>query len=536
MLTAAVGLRWVVALRNPIIFDDGPAFIDIARAMARSDFGSALAHPYHPLYSILIWWTPGSAGREELVGVVWSVVAGTAAVAALWWLLRPLFGAAVALTAAAFLAVHPYAVRFSADVQSDQVHLLFFLLASGFLVRALSRKQVAGAFAAGAATGLAYLTRPEAVGVLVVGAGLAVGGLFREQWSWRRTTAFLAALAAGFMLLASPYMFALWWLSGTLQLTQKKSVFGLIGLSPGTASSFDFMVLLGVVTLAAGLAWALRVRLREWLDTLRSRRISVPELAASGFSVVVIASLMSPLQVVELLASFAATLRPELVFLLVIGVIACARRPGAPSGRAFFFIGFVAVYSVVLFGLLHSAGYVSRRHLLPLSVLLTGYVAIGLHVLARAWASRRVRQGQPVAFEYVVVAILLLFVAIALPKTLRVHRSEQVAARVAAEWVREVAEPGDHIASLRPKAAYYAGLLWVPLREAEGGAREGASIRRLGARWVLAESSDLSPSGEKTLAVAPADGQRFELVYEVERHGKKAYVFEVHEPSSAWSR
>jgi hypothetical protein len=538
VLVFGLALRAWAAWHNPIIFDDGPAFIDIARAMARGDFGSALSHPYHPLYSALIWLTPGSSGHEEAVGVGWSIVAGTGAVAALWWLLRPLFGPVDSLVAAALLAAHPYAVRFSADVQSDQVYLALFLGASGLGVRALKGACRRRAFATGAVVALAYLSRPEGVGVLVVVVALAAAGALRGHWPLRRAIEFVAALGAGFVLLAGPYLACIFVFTGELRLTQKKSLLSLLGLSRWEAGSSDLIVPVGVLALALGLAWATRSQLRSWAVALRVRRFGVTEVAATLGCALLVVCLAAPTSALEFAALIASTLRPELAVLLAIGVVWSAGRPGAPGGRAFFFLFYLFVYGVALFGLLMTEGYLDRRHLLPVSVLLLGYVALGLDVLATALARRigpagargeRTKAGRAIAVG------VLLCIAIALPKTLRLHRSEEIAARQAAEWVAEQADAGDRIASMRPKAAYYAGLVWVPLLDA-GGLRDGASLRRMGTRWVLAEAGDLVSTDGHGLSIEPAPGQRFERVFDVERYGHRALVFEIHEPATAPGR
>ncbi len=530
---AGLGLRVGVAARTRVIFDDGPTFILLARAMARGDFGSALAHPFHPLYSMLIWLTPGSAGHEEAVGVAWSVAAGTACIPLLWWLLRPLFGARVAITAAALLVAHPYAVRGSADVLSDMVYLALFLLALAGMQRSVTRGEAGSAFAAGTATGLAYLTRPEGVGILIVGAVLLAGDVWQGRRRAGRALLVGASLCGGFALLALPYMRIIHVLSGELQLTRKKSLAVLLGLEQ--VEPIALGAGLGVVLLGVGAVWVMIARrggavapaaLRDWRPGLAM----VAGLVAIAIG---LAWLASPSALVRFAALFASTIRPELLVLLVVGVVVSARSGAAPSGRAFFFITTASLYGAVTFGLLTTAGYLSRRHLLPVAVVLLGYAAVGLLALAEQVARRL--GGAARSHVRVAVALVLACIAIALPKTLRDHRDEGVAARLAAEWVRDAATPGDRIATERNRTAWYSGLVWVPIADHEG-MRDGLELRRLGVRWVVAGERDLTERGGAELAVSPAPGQRFELTLEVERHGYRALVFEVHEPGPAAGR
>lgn len=530
----ALALRATVAWRNPVIFDDGPAFIEIARAMARGDFGSALAHPYHPLYSLLIWLTPGSAGHEEFVGVAWSVLAGTTSVVLLWWMLRPLFAGRVALAAAALFAAHPYAVRISADVQSDTLHLAFLLLGLGGVQRAAARADAGLAFAAGIAAALAYLARPEGFGVVVVGAILFAAAWMQGRLGSARAAMLAGSLGAGFALLAVPYMRIIEVLSGEWQLTQKKSLLTLLGLGQLQALGRPAVALaIGVLGLAAVFAVLVHRRGGMRWRPLRPGMGRLPELAAALAAVAVAALLVSPAAAARYVTLFVSTLRPEISILLVVGLVSSARNAAAATDRAVFFGATTAVHGMATFALLVTAGYLDRRHLLPLAVLLLGYAAVGSYAVADRICRLRTAGFDARARDAVALALVVLCIAIALPKSLRAYRLEAVAAREAAEWIRGVARPGDRVASARPRGAYYAGLVWVPIRPRDGtppASISGEALRRQGVRFVLATRHDLVGSDAPSLDVVPAAGQRFELVREVERHGYRAAVFEIHEP------
>ncbi len=530
VVLAGLGLRVLVAARMQVIFDDGPEFIAIARAMARGDFGGALAHPYHPLYSLLVWLTPGSAGHEELVGVAWSVAAGTACILLLWWLMRPLFGPRLAVISGALLAAHPYAVRMSADVQSDSLHLAFFLLGLGLLQRATTRIDAGLAFAAGVATGLAYLTRPEGIGVGVVGLVLIGADWARGRIGTGRLAGLAFALVGGFGLLALPYMRVIQVLSGEWQLTQKKSLSTLFGVAHLTGHPVALATACVAIALAIGaLVWVRRRGGLAWPG------VAGPPYVATAWAGVVTAVLVlgafivSPADALHWLALFASTLRPELVILLAVGVVASVRSGASPSSRSFFIGTVAAVHGLTTFALLVTAGYLSRRHLLPLAVVMLGHASLGLDALARAVASRWPGRSWSRTHARATIAIVLVVVAIALPKALRAFRAEAVAAKHAALWVREQANPGDRLATERSRTAYYASLVWVPMHTGDG-LLDGWSLRRRGVRWVVAGKRELADPQAHSLSVAPAPGQRFSLVHEVEANGFRALVFEVIEP------
>ena len=196
-------LRWFLAARGEVIFNDGPRFIDIAKAFVAGETDRALSHVYHPLYSWLAAKVYPLFGDYERAALAVSVTAGTLAGLPLWFLLRDLFGRRVAWVGLVLWAVHPFAAEYAANVQNDAVYLLFFLAAVAFLWRglaALPARSAAVSFAlAGASSALAYLTRPEGFGVVVLGAFWLVAGL----WKARHSSQTLSVLASSGSALAS---------------------------------------------------------------------------------------------------------------------------------------------------------------------------------------------------------------------------------------------------------------------------------------------------------------------------------------------
>ena len=187
LFAGAFLLRWFLAARGEVIFNDGPRFIAIARAFARGETRRALSHVYHPLYS---WFTAKLfplLGDYERAGLAVSVAAGTLIGVPLWFLLRDLFGRRVAWVGLVLWAVHPFATEYAANIQSDSIYLLFFTAAVAFLWRGLSALPAASAAApfalAGASSALAYLARPEGVGPVALGGFWLVAGLWHRRRS-----------------------------------------------------------------------------------------------------------------------------------------------------------------------------------------------------------------------------------------------------------------------------------------------------------------------------------------------------------------
>jgi hypothetical protein len=150
--------------------------------------------------------------RHFLAGRVFSVLCGTATVAALFWVGRRLYDNATGLAAAAFLAVSPIAVRDAHYVKLDVPTTMFVVFAHAALARLVVDREAAAQtkawIFAGLLAGLAFSTQYYAIFLAfpMIGVALAV----RQQFvSWLDPLRLLllstAAAAVGF-LIGTPFL------------------------------------------------------------------------------------------------------------------------------------------------------------------------------------------------------------------------------------------------------------------------------------------------------------------------------------------
>jgi 4-amino-4-deoxy-L-arabinose transferase-like glycosyltransferase len=475
---AAVALRMARWERTEVLFNDGPVFLALAERAAAGQLETLLQHPFHPLYPLLVaalraLTAPLGLGLET-TGVLVSALAGGAAVLALHGFVRRAFGPREGLVAAFLLAFHAGAVDSGGDVQSEALYLALFLAAAAALWRALSEARTGAALAAGAFAGLAYLTRPEGLGVALVGLGLVGVYTIRRRFPPRRGLALGVALAAGTAALALPYIAALSAESGQLQLTRKKSVGWVVG-SEGHAGSG------GLATGQPGMeapkipgagSWRLDVQVGGGASGGAAAPGGGADAATKADEVgpdpydSLVAPPWTPRGALaaarDLLDDSAGALRPEMLALVLAGVFVLRGRPGRRGG---FVAALVGAYGALLFALAMNVGYVSERHALPPLLLLLGYGAVGALSLGRALARLRAPAAGSERRARVATALLLAGVAaICLGKTLRRGSLEDVAERRAAEWVRAHASPGSVVAARKRRVAYYAGAPFVQLR------------------------------------------------------------------------
>ncbi len=517
LLGFAAALRWLMWSRAVTLFNDGPEFLALAKAAAAGDFGIVFSHPYHPLYSLLIAAVHGLGFDWENAGALVGVAGGTAAVGFLFLFVRDAFGAPAAWIGAGLLAVHGRAVEFSSDIQSDGLYLGFFLAGVWFGWRAWTRRSLRSAVAAGLASGLAYLTRPEGLGLACI--LVAIAGLEWSRGNWRLAPALriAAGVATAAALCVAPYVVAVQHHTGAWGLTQKKSVSQLTGAAPDATDVAAPAPIPRRVAASSPLhasippsLVATRALIDHGEDGLAVEHAgSTPKRAFASARM--------------LLRTGRSAFRYGALLLLVAGLVAAR---GRPSQRAFFVAAIAAAYAVVLYALTFSMGYVSRRHALPPLLPLFGYVGLGALALGswlanlswgrgKAWLGRASPLGIGVS-----IAALVAVGELATQREPR--REEDRAARAAAEWLRDHRPPAP-LATTRLRLGYYAGMPYVPLVRVEAMARESQFdeyLAEVGVRYVLLDDS------EEVEALRRVEGERLTVLHSVQRGGREAWVFE----------
>ncbi|MGH2900214.1 MAG: glycosyltransferase family 39 protein, partial [Solirubrobacteraceae bacterium] len=334
-------------------------------------------------------------------------------------LLRDAFDRTVGTIGALLLAVHPIAIE-QADVQSDSLYFAFFVWSAALLWRAVSRQTPRAAFAAGLLAGLAYLVRPEGIGVLVVGLALIGFELARRHMRVSSAARVAGALCLGAALTMSPYVAFLSAENGTLTITEKKSVAGVLGISAlrawASSGSVEYKAPKPVDPLLA--------ERPDLVPLARGSRPFREKPVTTGFA-------KYPEAVGRLAGVTLKALRPEIAFLLLLGLLSVR---GRPELRGRFFLAFSGLYLFVLLGLSANSAYVSRRHAFPPASLLIGYAAVGVVFLGSGLARLPGLRGR-VSPALAAGIPLALVVALGLGKALGPDRGNSLAERRAAEWV-----------------------------------------------------------------------------------------------------
>jgi hypothetical protein len=212
------GLRAYQLCTTEVTARDSLSYIHIAWRLEHDDWRQVIRDsPQHPGYPVAVLagslparlFFPNDLPYAMQLGAqLASAFASVLLTAPLFWMGRQLFNRRIGFWAVLVFQCLPCSGRIMADGLSEGVFLLFALSALAFAMYSLRVGSVFGFALAGAAGGLAYLTRPEGL-LIPATAGLILLGMqaFRTwRRSWLSVGACGAALTAAVLLVSGPYM------------------------------------------------------------------------------------------------------------------------------------------------------------------------------------------------------------------------------------------------------------------------------------------------------------------------------------------
>jgi ABC-type multidrug transport system fused ATPase/permease subunit len=486
-----LALELAIVARSPVIAPDGILFIAMARDLA-SDPRAALGHyDQHAGYPAMMLALRSTLLFPTKSPHAWTIAArcvsmffGVAGVVVVWLFARQIASATIANLSALLYALLPVLRQNAADALSDTPHVVLYLMAVLLVVYALTRKSPALFFAAGVCSGLAFLIRPEGLGAALVAVVLAlVLPSWRQQLGWRRTFAATAALSMGALLCVLPYTIA----SGKVS---------------GKASS--------------KMAWRAPRHTARNIATVPRTSASIPPMPApaaatpkltlipSSAPITQMAWHRAVLEAAETLGQrLGENLRWVLLAPLVVGVIWPLRRSDSTVVQ---YLWALSLANVVLLVTLYCvAGYIDRRHTMPLVVLLLPSIAMGLVRIVEAAARFTIVKAYP---RWAMGIALLLVAMLLAPRTLRpLHQTHQHTL-AAAQVLDELASSGDTVLSNSSHVIYYATM-------------KGKLAGGVGLRNGIPASGPTQPGGHR-FAVIEQGGEQFHPTWRQQL--REAYV------------
>ncbi|MEK7469242.1 MAG: glycosyltransferase family 39 protein [Planctomycetota bacterium] len=465
IVALAFAARLGCFLLKATVATDAYYYVRIAKMMLAGDWHHALTHGYHPLYPALTALSSFVFGDVAAAGHAVSILLGALTAVPAWFIGARLGGLRSALFASLLVAVHPDCVDVGSDILVEATFVFFFISGVACALRAVALLDLRAAALAGLAGGLAYLTRPEGLALPAFAAiAIFVAGLPRfcataaPRWGRRATAA--SVTVAVFLACFVPYVVKIHDHLGRWAVTGKSGGEAFVaGAKEGTG---------------------------EGQKTVTEKGTQNP--------------LYRPWYFVR---KFSMTI--YLGFLPLLLAAAFVSVPRAPDHRLarLALFGLLAIYLPPLLRLLYAKGYLSTRHLLLPSVVVVLLLAPFAAALSEKW-----KRG--------LATLVLLLAAVALPKSLRPGRRDQLPLKEAGLWLRATA-PGAELMGPE-KVAFYAGVNFRIVPDSRESRGIEADMREAQVMWlVLLESDEPGVS-------AKLDG-RFQLVKECGNGEGRVQVF-----------
>lgn len=205
LIGTAFILRLYAVLMAQGVAYDSAAYGFMARDMMKGNVDKALAIPGHPLYPFLISLFSVDTAQVEITGRLLSLFFGTLTIIPLYFLVKESVGQQVAIFSTLFYTFHPYLVTYSGMMLTEATYWGLLVLSVYYFWTGLKRDKIWRLALSGVFLGLAYLTRPEGVGyILVYLAWIAVDGFLNKRWV--KTLVSMGVLISSVLIISSPYI------------------------------------------------------------------------------------------------------------------------------------------------------------------------------------------------------------------------------------------------------------------------------------------------------------------------------------------
>ncbi|UCC97002.1 MAG: glycosyltransferase family 39 protein [Phycisphaerales bacterium] len=426
LVASSLGIYLVAT--SVLISKDGVTYIELARRFQTDPLGVvkglSFGYPFgvfaiHKLAGVFgadpsaLGWTCSAQSVTLLCRVL--------ALIPLYFMGKLLAGSKRSFWAIVILIILPYPAQFGSDALRDWPHILFLATGLWFLFGGARDGKWWMFGASGLVAGFGHMIRPECAQVLVYGVSWILMRLLVPEHNMKRPALVgaIAVLLLGFAIPAAPYMVA----RGRIL--------------PG--------------------------KLKEYISASALREAKVNHNAASESGSNTLKASAYAGKTARAIGRLAGDICDNLMYYfvpaLVVGAYARIRRKSeADNIERFFVPAFVFLNVLMMIMLYRYWGYISRRHCLPLVVLLVFYVPTGLEIFAQQLEQRfpkdRRQSNQP--SQRWLFILLAVGVGICIPKLLSPLGLDKQGYRDAAEWLRLNSGPEDVVAVPDLRISFYA--------------------------------------------------------------------------------
>ena len=221
-VVSAFVIRFLLIPQDSTIKGDGIYYATLGREIMLGNLSEGISAYWAPLYSILIGISSLFFQDLEFAGRFVSVVAGTLLIIPSYFLIQKFYGRIPAYIGTILVVIQPSLIMSSVWVMTESLYALIFttVVLTGWL--ALKSGKGRSFFFTGLLFGAAYLTKPEALGFVVLFAALMLGGkFFCNNIGYRRLTINYLMLFIGLAIFVVPYVVFIHQKTGNWTISQK---------------------------------------------------------------------------------------------------------------------------------------------------------------------------------------------------------------------------------------------------------------------------------------------------------------------------
>lgn len=200
-------LRFFLIPQEAMLHIDSAHYLTLGGKIANGDWLAGIHAYWPPMYPFLIAVASIFTGDLEFAGRLVSIAAGTLLVIPVYFLIRDLQGRVPAYYGTVLAVVHPFLVVSSGWVLTESFYTLIFTLVVFTGWKALRGCDNRLFFVTGVLLGIAYLTKPEAIGFLALFVVLVPAAkFFCRKFALRSLAVGYLLLFVGFAMFCLPYV------------------------------------------------------------------------------------------------------------------------------------------------------------------------------------------------------------------------------------------------------------------------------------------------------------------------------------------
>ena len=444
LLTITLIIGSYLIITTVLISKDGVSYINYAKGLSveplkiiRDPSGYAPSS-YTPGYPFLILMTHkfvdlfdkgASVSSWTYSAQATALICRVLALIPLYFIGRRVVGGKLSFWAILILVILPYPAKIGSDVLRDWPHMLFLAVGFLFLLRAARYGKWLMFTLAGIVAGLGYMVRPMCAQLVAYGVVWVIYSIFRRKYEYGINRANLvcglALLIAGFAVVAVPYM----------------------------------------KIRAEILPQRLREVIKPFSLNPKQNKVQQQHYPAPANFGCNAGLLTGKDNIINAFAMLVRRINENLMYYfalpLLIGIYYHFRKKPRDESTFFIILFSLANIAMPVVRYCCAGPALSRRYILPLTAFTIFFVPSGLHTMGRKLAGMlAIREKRNVSSQEnpsrCFFVLLVIGLAICIPKLSRPIQIEKKGYRLAAEWLKENTAKEDIIAAPDKRISFYA--------------------------------------------------------------------------------